>query len=156
MRRVLGLLVAVVSVLGLGVYAAVATPPKDATRDDIARGVMVTGGPVEVQTDKETTVHKVTIAPGGSSGWHWHYDGGVFMVMSGTMTTYGLDGPACEPTMVSAGEGYFVPARPHHPHLVLNQGAEPLELLSLYFNVPEGEPSRLDAEGPAECPAELR
>lgn len=81
MRRILGLAVGLVPVLGLGMYAAVATPPKDATGDDIGRAVMVTGGPVEVQTDKETTVHKVTVGAGGRSGWHRHYDGGVFMVM---------------------------------------------------------------------------
>jgi mannose-6-phosphate isomerase-like protein (cupin superfamily) len=156
MRRIVVLAVLSATVLTLGVAAAIATPPKDATRTDITRAVMATGGPVEFETGKETTVHHVSIAPGGSSGWHSHHGGGVFMVMSGTMTTYGLDGAPCEPVVVEAGNAYFVPVHPHHAHLVLNQGAEPLELTSVYFNVPKGEPSRLDAEAPAECPADLR
>lgn len=156
MRRIAGLTVCTASIFGLGVVAAVATPPKDSNRTDIARGMMATGGPVDLQPGKETTVHHITIAPGGSSGWHAHHDGGVFMVMSGTMTTYGLDGAACEAVTVPAGGAYFVPPRAHHPHLVLNQGTEPLELTLVYFNVPKGEPSRLDAEAPAECPADLR
>ncbi len=155
MRRIVVLAMCAVMVSALGV-AAVATPPKDATRTDITRGVMATGGLMDIQPGKETTVHHVTIAPGGSSGWHSHHDGGVFLVMSGTMTTYGLDGPACEGVVVEVGNAYSVPPHPHHPHLVLNQGTAPLELTTVYFNVPKGEPSRLDAEAPAECPADLR
>jgi mannose-6-phosphate isomerase-like protein (cupin superfamily) len=156
MRRILALTVCVSTVFVLGVFSAVATPPKDATRTDIARGVMTSGGQVDVQPGKETTVHRVTIAPGGSTGWHGHPDAGVFIVMSGTMTTYGLSGLACEPVTVPAGQAYFVPPHGQHAHLVLNKGSEPLELTSLYFNVPEGESSRTDAEAPAECPADLR
>ncbi|MGH9003327.1 MAG: cupin domain-containing protein [Acidimicrobiia bacterium] len=156
MRRTVLLAISVVTVLGLGVAAAVATPPKDATRVDIARGVMTTGGPVEIEPGRETTVHRITVAPGGSTGWHSHQAGGVFIVMSGTMENYGLDGPPCEPVVVEAGDAYFVPVHPHHAHLALNKGSEPLEVTAVYFNVPEGEPTRLDAEAPAECPADLR
>ena len=156
MRRIVVLALFAATVFGLGVAAAIATPPKDATRTDIARAVMATGGPVEFEPGKETTVHHVSIAPGGSSGWHSHHAGGAFLVMSGTMTTYGLDGAPCDGVVVEAGNAAFVPVHPHHPHLVLNKGAEPLELTSVYFNVPKGEPSRLDAEAPAECPADLR
>jgi mannose-6-phosphate isomerase-like protein (cupin superfamily) len=156
MRRITVLAVCAVSVFVLGVAAAIATPPRDATRTDITRAVMATGGPVEIEPGKETTVHHVTIAPGGSTGWHSHHAGGVFLVMSGTLTNYGLDGPPCEPVDVTAGNAYFVPVHPHHAHLGLNRGSEPLELTAVYFNVPKGEPSRLDAEAPAECPADLR
>jgi mannose-6-phosphate isomerase-like protein (cupin superfamily) len=156
MRRIVALAVVVASTLALGVVAAVATPARDASRNDIARAVMTTGGAVDFRSGKETAVHKVTIGPGGSSGWHTHHDGGVFMVVSGTMTTYGLDAPACEPITVPAGEAYFVPPHARHPHLAANHGSEPLELLSLYFNVPKGQSSRIDAEAPAECPSELR
>lgn len=156
MRRIAILTILAVITGVLGVAAAMATPANDATRTDIARALMTTGGAVDIQTDKETTVHHVTIAPGGSSGWHSHHDGGVFMVMSGTLTNYGLNGPPCDPVTVPAGQAYFVPPMAHHPHLALNEGAEPLELTVVYFNVPPGQPSRLDAEPPAECPAELR
>ncbi len=156
MRRIAVLAVCAVTVFVLGIAAAIATPPRDATRTDIARAVMTSAGDVKMEQGKETTVHHVTIAPGGSSGWHSHPDAGVFMVMSGTLTNYGLDGAACESVDVPAGQAYFVPPHAHHPHLALNKGTEPLELTVVYFNVPPGEPSRIDAEAPAECPADLR
>jgi mannose-6-phosphate isomerase-like protein (cupin superfamily) len=156
MRRIVSLTVCVATIFVLGVVTAVATPPKDATRTDIARAVMTNGGQVDVKPGEDTTVHRITIAPGGSTGWHSHPDAGVFIVMSGTMTTYGLNGSACESVTVPAGEAYFVPPHAHHPHLVLNKGSEPLELTSLYFNVPKGESSRADAKAPTECPADLR
>ncbi|HEY3239474.1 MAG TPA: cupin domain-containing protein [Acidimicrobiia bacterium] len=156
MRRTVVLAVGVVNILVLGIVAAIATPPRDATRTDIARALMTGGGDVKIESGKETTVHHVTIAPGGSSGWHSHPDAGVFMVMSGTMTNYGLDGAACESVDVPAGQAYFVPPHAHHAHLALNKGSEPLELTVVYFNVPPGQPSRTDADAPAECPADLR
>jgi quercetin dioxygenase-like cupin family protein len=156
MSRTRILAVWIVTMLVLGAAGAVATPPRDATRTDIARALMTSGGAVTMEAGKETTVHHVTIAPGGSSGWHSHPDAGIFMVMSGTMTNYGLDGAACESIDVPAGQAYFVPPHAHHPHLALNKGTEPLELTVVYFNVPAGQPSRMDAEAPAECPADLR
>ncbi|MGH9042021.1 MAG: cupin domain-containing protein [Acidimicrobiia bacterium] len=77
---------------------------------------------VDHQPGKETTVHRITIGPGGSSGWHRHHDGGVFLVLSGTLTNYGLDGPACEPVEVKAGEAVFVPPHPHHAHSGIEPG----------------------------------
>jgi quercetin dioxygenase-like cupin family protein len=156
MRRIAAVAVLVVAVLGLGVAAAIATPPRDSTRTDIARAAMRTAADVHVEQGKETTVHHVTIAPGGSSGWHTHPGAGMFLVMSGTLTNYGLDGPACQGVEVPAGQAYFAPPHAHHPHLVVNRGKEPLEVTVIYFNVPPGEPSRTDAEAPAECPADLR
>ncbi len=156
MRRIAVLAVCTGAVFVLGVAAAIATPPRDSTRTDIARAMMTGPGDVQIEQGKETTVHHVTIAPGGSSGWHSHPGAGVFLVMSGTLTNYGLDGGACEAVEVPAGQAYFAPPHAHHPHLALNKGSEPLELTVVYFNVPPGEPSRYDAEAPAECPADLR
>jgi quercetin dioxygenase-like cupin family protein len=156
MRRITAVAALVVAVLALGIAAATATPPKNSTRTDIARAAMTTAADVHLDQGKEATVHHVTIAPGGSSGWHTHPGAGMFMVMSGTLTNYGLDGPACEGLDVPAGKAYFVPPHAHHAHLAVNRGNEPLELTVIYFNVPPGEPGRTDAEAPAECPANLR
>jgi hypothetical protein len=79
----------------------------------------------------------------------------VFIVDKGTLANYGLDGPACEAVITEAGQAYFVPPHAHHAHLGRNHGTERLEVTVYYFNVPPGQPSRIDAERPAECPADL-
>jgi hypothetical protein len=56
MRRITVLAVCAVTVFVLGIAAAIATPPKDATRTDVARAVMTTGGPVDFEPGKETTI----------------------------------------------------------------------------------------------------
>ncbi len=144
-----------VIVFGAGIVAAVATPPTGATRTEISKAVLVSGGPAEFKPGMETQVLKVVLEPGGTTGWHSHPDGGVFMVDKGVLSNYGLDGPACGAVDIPAGQAYFVPPHAHHPHLAQNHTAETVELTVYYFNVPPGTPSRLDAERPAECPADL-
>lgn len=70
------------------------------------------------------------------------------------MSSYGLDGTACESLQIAAGRGQFVSEHPHHAHLVRNEGTL-LEFTVAYFNVPSGEKTRIDAERPAECPEHL-
>lgn len=72
------------------------------------------------------------------------------------MTNYGLDGAPCKPVKVMAGQGYYVSKHPHHAHFARNEGTEALEVTVTYFNVPAGEPTRIDAERPAECPDDLK
>ena len=154
-RTALVALIAGVAFLA-GIAAVHGTPSEGASRTIIADAIMADGGSIDVRPGTETQVLRVTIAPGGSTGWHTHPDAGVFMVDSGTLTNYGLDGAACEPVTIEAGQAAFVPPHPHHPHLGRNEGTEPLEITVTYFNVPPGEPSRADAEPPAECPPDLR
>jgi oxalate decarboxylase/phosphoglucose isomerase-like protein (cupin superfamily) len=78
----------------------------------------------------------------------------VFIVDKGTMTNFRLDGPACEAVVTKAGQACFVPPHAHHPHLVRNAGTEKLEITVYYFNVPPGQPSRIDQQRPKECPAD--
>jgi quercetin dioxygenase-like cupin family protein len=155
MRKVL-----VLTALGLAVpvvtlTTAQATTPKGATRTEISKAVLTGGGPVEFKPGTETVVLKVTLEPGGSTGWHSHPDGGVFIVDKGALTNYGLNGAACEGSVAKAGEAYFVPPHAHHPHLGKNHGTDKLEVTVYYFNIPAGQPSRIDQERPKECPADL-
>ncbi|HUR75583.1 MAG TPA: cupin domain-containing protein [Sporichthya sp.] len=125
------------------------------TRTEISRGLVNGGAPVTFKPGTETVVLKITLAPGASTGWHSHQDGGMFIVDKGVLSTYGLNGPTCEATTISAGAAYFVPSHAHHPHLVRNDGKEPLELTIYYFNVPPGAPTLIKAERPGACPADL-
>ena len=129
-----------------------ATPDSGLTRTPYVRGVHGEAGTVEIEAGKETVVYSLTLAPGGSTGWHTHPGAVVFTVRSGTLTQYGLDGPACTAQTLEAGQAYLAPAHPQHPHLFRNDGTEPLEVIVTAFNTPPGQPSRLDSDAPAECP----
>lgn len=142
-----------VAVTGSGVAAT--GGPVGLARTDIARGVLSGGGPVELKPGLDAVVLKIVLQPGGSSGWHSHYDGGVLIVTKGVLSNYGLDGPACDVVQVSAGNAYFVPPHAHHAHLARNEGAEVAEATIYYFNVPVGQSTAAKSERPRECPADL-
>jgi quercetin dioxygenase-like cupin family protein len=152
MRRLPILVVA--SLMGTVAFAAttLATPDSGLTRAPYGRGVHAEAGTVEIEAGKETVVYSLTLASGGSTGWHTHPGAVIFVVKSGTLTQYGLDGPACTAQTLEAGQAYIAPAHAHHPHLFRNDGPEPLDVVVTAFNAPPGQPTRSDSEPPAECP----
>lgn len=155
MRKLPVVMALVVSIVVLGVAVATATQPRGIERAEVSRGVLVGGGPVRFEPGTETVIVKLSMEPGGSTGWHGHPDGGVFIVDKGILSNYGLNGPACEAIETKAGQAYFVPPHAHHAHLGRNNGTETVELTIYYFNVPPGQPTRIDEERPKECPADL-
>lgn len=152
MRRLPILVVA--SLAGTVACAAttLASPDSGLTRTPYGRGVHGEAGTVEIEAGKETVAYSLTLAPGGSTGWHTHPGAVIFVVKSGALTQYGLDGPACTAQTLAAGQAYLAPAHAQHPHLVRNDGSQPLEVIVTAFNTPPGQPSRLDSDPPAECP----
>jgi quercetin dioxygenase-like cupin family protein len=126
------------------------------TRFPVSRVLLKGSGPVDVKSGLDTVVFRFTLAPGGTIGWHTHPGSGAFMIDKGVITNYGLDGPPCKPRESKAGEGYFVSAHPHHPHLVKNNGTETAEVTVHYVNVPVGQPTLMPAERPKECPESLQ
>lgn len=133
-----------------GAEEAKAAPP--VVKTEIAKAVLEVGsGEVTFRGGKETTVLKATYAPGASSGWHRHPGTGMFLVNTGTLTTYGLDGPACDPVPVGAGKSLLFSAHAHHSHLVRNETAEPVTFTVLYFDLEPGQAGRTDAPAPEGC-----
>ena len=60
--------------------------------------------------------------PGSTTGWHTH-PGPVFInVISGTVTFYEVDDPACTPKVVTAGQGYVDTG---HGHIGRNESGLP-------------------------------
>jgi quercetin dioxygenase-like cupin family protein len=88
---------------------------------------------------------EITIAPGGSTGWHYH-DGRVFgVIRQGTLThdaaNCTLDGsyPAGAPITEASG--------PANVHIGRNLGSEPLVMWVVYI-VPTGTPLAVDVADP--------
>jgi quercetin dioxygenase-like cupin family protein len=93
---------------------------------------------------------EITIAPGGSTGWHWH-PGRVFgVIRQGTLThdtaNCAVDGvyPAGAPITESTG--------PNNVHIGRNLGPDPLVMWVTYVE-PAGGPLSIDAPDPG-CPFE--
>lgn len=127
------------------------TPP--IVKTELARAVLEVGsGAVTFRSGKETSATKATFAPGASSGWHRHPGTGMFLVNSGTLTTYGLDGPACESVPLGAGKALLFSPHADHAHMVRNESTEPVTITVLYFDLEPGQAGRADAPAPEGCP----
>jgi hypothetical protein len=106
---------------------------------------------VRLQTEGFSDVYviKVTIAPGGQTGWHAHPGPAFVSVNSGMATEYSGDDPNCTPVVHLAGTGFMETTG--HVHNVWNRGSVPVELVALYI-LPVGAPLRIDVPNPGNCP----
>jgi quercetin dioxygenase-like cupin family protein len=88
---------------------------------------------------------EITIAPGGSTGWHWHDGELIAIVKQGTLThnmsDCSIDG------VYNAGDPVIEPAGPDHVHIGRNLGAVPMILQVTYVD-PVGKPLAEDAANP--------
>ncbi len=130
-----GLVCAGLATVLVGPAAAHATPPSGVSAQLISK---VTIG----HTDY--VLREVTIAPGGSTGWHYH-DGTVLGgVTSGTLTHLDAD---CSVVTYGAGQAIVEPSGANHVHIGRNDGTAPVVLYALYV-LPVGAPFSEDAADP--------
>jgi quercetin dioxygenase-like cupin family protein len=88
---------------------------------------------------------EITIAPGGSTGWHWHNGRLYGVIKEGTLTHNTSD---CSVDGVyPAGSGVFEPSGPDRVHIGRNIGDTPLVLQILYI-LPAGSALSEDAPDP--------
>ena len=93
---------------------------------------------------------EITIAPGGSTGWHWHPGRVYGVVRSGTLTHDFAD---CSVDGVySAGAPITEDSGADHVHEGRNLGSEPVVMWVLYID-DAGAPPAVDAPNPG-CPFE--
>ncbi len=97
---------------------------------------------------KDYITKQITIAPGGTTGWHYH-PGEVFgVIKEGTLTHYDsgctVDGVygVNQPITEESGRGYVHEGR--------NEGPDPLVMWVLYID-PAGSPLTVDMPNPG-CP----
>ncbi|MGH3644500.1 MAG: cupin domain-containing protein [Mycobacterium sp.] len=94
---------------------------------------------------KDYIVSDITIAPGGSTGWHTHRGEIYGIVKAGELTHYAAD---CQQDgTYGVGEPITDPTGADHVHLARNLGAEPAVLEVTYLD-PAGAPTSDSAPNP--------
>lgn len=123
--------------LGFAPATASGTPSEGVTGEILAQTTI--GG-------HDYVLRRITIAPGGTTGWHFH-DGMLYgLVTEGTLTHYKSD---CTIDGVYGTGGTIVePSGPGYVHRGRNLGATPMVLHVLYVD-PAGSPLAEDAAAPA-------
>ena len=117
------------------------------TRAAATPGDGVTGEVLSQSTadGSDYITRRITIAPGGSTGWHWHRGRVYGLIIDGTLTHVKsdctLDGvyDADDPIIEASG--------PDHVHIGRNLGTTPLVMWVLYID-PAGSPLSEDAPDP--------
>lgn len=97
----------------------------------------------------EYTVVRITVEPGGSTGWHYHPGEVYGVIRQGTLTHYdsGCVADAVYNTGSAVAEGIGSDA----VHDGRNQGSAPVILEATYIN-PVGTQLSVDVPAPAGCP----
>ena len=158
MRSLIGFRALAIGLLGVvSTFAAVdrtalATPPEGVTGGEITRGTLADGAvDVQVTQPVDTGVQELTIAPGGTTGWHSHPGPAIAVIKSGTLTLYDAHDPSCTGKSYSDGEGFVDPGR-GHVHIARNESATtPVVVLAVYLDVPVAGSPRIDQPAPGNC-----
>lgn len=104
---------------------------------------------IEAKPNLDVAVQRIVFAAGGHSGWHSHPGPVLIQVLSGTMTFYESDDPACAPIVRTAGQGYLDTGA--HAHIARNESDAEAVNLVVYF-APPGAGLRIDGPDPGHCP----
>lgn len=122
--------------------------------DAVDLKLKIDGGSQEViqaRDAQDTVMQQIVIGPGGQTGWHSHPGPAVVLVKSGALTFYSGDDGVCSSRTYSAGEA-FIDSGQGHVHIARNLSAsENTEVWVTYFDVPPGQPVRIDAADPGTC-----
>jgi quercetin dioxygenase-like cupin family protein len=87
---------------------------------------------------------RVTLEPGGTSGWHSHPAHVFVLVRAGRVAL--ADGDTCTRTVYKEGEVFV--ETPDHVHKATNVGNEQAVLLATFVGLPPGTPARTDETNP--------
>jgi quercetin dioxygenase-like cupin family protein len=130
--------------------------------EELARGVAYGAGKYDIRAGTNVVVQKFVLQPGFTTTWHRHPDSQLVIQLKGTAVNY----TDCQTKELwTPGNAYIHLPSEHHnakPMLTRNESSEPIEVLFVFFNVPNdarypaGVPP-LDPGNPppAECPTML-
>jgi quercetin dioxygenase-like cupin family protein len=123
----------------VGAGAASATPGTGVTSKLISQNTA---------NGKDYIVREITVAPGGSTGWHYH-DGTLYALVKGGTLTHTAN--TCKRDGIYTKSDMFVePSGADHVHIGRNLGKTPVVLDVLYVD-PAGKPLAESAPNPG-CP----
>jgi quercetin dioxygenase-like cupin family protein len=126
-----------------GAATANATPGVGITAVTLAQA-QIPAGLLPFIQGTDLVAREITIAPGGSTGWHYH-DGPVFgFIRAGTLTH---PGPDCDAPIYRTGDFIYEPAGSWNIHIGRNLGPDPL-ILDVIYAPPTGLPLFEDAAAP--------
>ncbi|MFF9777455.1 cupin domain-containing protein [Streptomyces sp. NPDC013978] len=91
------------------------------------------------------TLKRITISPGGTTGWHYHPGTVYGIVREGTLTH--SDADCATDGVYSSGDTITEPAGPEHVHIGRNLGSSLVVLDALYVDL-TGTPLTVDAPDP--------
>jgi hypothetical protein len=172
-RRVMRLAVIAVGLAGLFVAVSAvpgaATKPVGLTNEPLARGTYTSHASLRLEIGLDIATARITVAPGGSSGWHSHPGGAIVIVQQGELTVYRSLGtgddeqgegqsdqekgdrfPNCIITKYTHGQSFI--ERPGEVDQVVNTGSTDYVLVATFPDVPVGGMSRIDQLDPGTCP----
>ena len=135
--------------------AAIATPSSGLGSEILGRVTMedrlkVNRSGIAVRTTKpvEVVTQKVTLAPGGTTGWHSHPGINFVSVVQGALTSYDV---SCRSRAIPAGSGFSHSTR--DVHVARNEGSTAAIFFVTYVKpAPEPRlPNAVDEQAPAGC-----
>ena len=103
---------------------------------------------LKTHDDADVEVTSGSANASGNSGWHYHPGPVLVLVKTGALTIYHAGDPDCHGTTYTAGMTFIEGST---PHIVRNEGAVTSEFVGVFF-VPAGQPRRIEADVPGNCP----
>ena len=147
-RRALGVAACAVGLVATAatttVSTASATPSSGVTATTLATADIPAGLLPFMSGPGVATARRITIAPGGTTGWHFHDGQIVGIVESGTLTHPGSD---CKPVTYRAGQVIVEPEGSGNTHRGQNLTTAPV-VLDVVYLLPKGAPFFEDAPAP--------
>ena len=156
---VIALMLAILSSMGVWVGTSKATP--QATPGSGVTAQLIASGnlpePVRVKIKDGSKInmdvtqvltYKITIAPGGYTGWHQHGGPHMIIVASGSLTYYEGNDPTCTGTGYSPGSSILDPG--FDTHFVRNEGT--VDMVTYVTQLlPAGGVFRIDVPALGNC-----
>jgi quercetin dioxygenase-like cupin family protein len=139
-----GLFVAVSAVPGA------ATPSVDFNSETLGRGTYMSHGTLPLTQGLDVVVSRITVKPGGSSGWHSHPGGAIAILQQGQLTLYESVGNHCDVTRYTVGQTFV--ERPGDVVNAVNTGSTDFVVIATFPGVPVGGSTRIDQPNPGTCP----
>ena len=103
-----------------------------------------------IQTKAGTMIlDAITIAPGGSFGWHTHGAPVAVVVKSGTLTVLDPSINGCKPFTVSKGKAFVEPAG--HVHLARNDTKTTVTVYAMFLGLKTAKAATAPAATPPSC-----